>query len=501
MTEHAVVIAGGGPSGLMLAAELALARVDVAIVERRASQDLPGSRAGGLHSRTIEILDQRGIADRFLSEGQVVQVGQFAGVSLDISDFPTRHPYSLGLWQKHIERILAGWVGELPVTFYRGREVTGFAQDETGVDVEVSDGQSLRAQYLAGCDGGRSLVRKAAGIEFPGWDPTTSSLIAEVELAEPPKEWGVHHDATGMHALGRVEYEIRDGEIVYADSGPVGVMLTEAQVGATSEPTLRDLSEAMIAVYGTDYGIHSPTWISRFTDMTRQAATYRDRRVLLAGDAAHVHSPDGAQGLQTAVQDAVNLGWKLAQVVKRTSPESLLDTYHAERHPVAARVLRTTMAHVALRRPDERTKALRDTIGEVLMADEQPRKRFAAMMFGLDIHYDLGEGHPLLGRRMPDLDLLTADGTLRVYTLLHDARPVLLNLDEPGRFEITPWADRVQLIDAEYAGTWELPAIGAVTAPTAVLIRPDGYVAWVGDRTQLGLADALSTWFGPPTAA
>jgi 2-polyprenyl-6-methoxyphenol hydroxylase-like FAD-dependent oxidoreductase len=501
MTEHAVVIAGGGPSGLMLAAELALARVDVAIVERRASQDLPGSRAGGLHSRTIEILDQRGIADRFLSEGQVVQVGQFAGVSLDISDFPTRHPYSLGLWQKHIERILAGWVGELPVTFYRGREVTGFAQDETGVDVEVSDGQSLRAQYLAGCDGGRSLVRKAAGIEFPGWDPTTSSLIAEVELAEPPKEWGVHHDATGMHALGRVEYEIRDGEIVYADSGPVGVMLTEAQVGATSEPTLRDLSEAMIAVYGTDYGIHSPTWISRFTDMTRQAATYRDRRVLLAGDAAHVHSPDGAQGLQTAVQDAVNLGWKLAQVVKRTSPESLLDTYHAERHPVAARVLRTTMAHVALRRPDERTKALRDTIGEVLMADEQPRKRFAAMMFGLDIHYDLGEGHPLLGRRMPDLDLLTADGTLRVYTLLHDARPVLLNLDEPGRFEITPWADRVQLIDAEYAGTWELPAIGAVTAPTAVLIRPDGYVAWVGDRTQLGLADALTTWFGPPTAA
>ena len=505
MTEHAVVIAGGGPTGLMLAGELALAGVDVAIVERRASQDLPGSRAGGLHSRTIEILDQRGIADRFLSEGQVVQVGQFCGVPLDISDFPTRHPYSLGLRQKHIERILAGWVGELAVTIYRGREVTGFAQDETGVDVAVSDGESLRAEYLVGCDGGRSLVRKAAGIEFPGWDPTTSSLIAEVELAEPPEEWGIRHDAIGMHALGRVEYEIRDGEIVYADSGPVGVMLTEAHVGSTSEPTLRDLSEALIAVYGTDYGIHSPTWISRFTDMTRQAAAYRDRRVLLAGDAAHVHSPDGAQGLQIGVQDAVNLGWKLAQVVKRTSPESLLDTYHAERHPVAARVLRTTMAHVALRRPDERTKALRDTIAELLRADEA-RNLFAAMMFGLDIRYDLGPSdvdkkHPLLGRRMPDLDLVTANGPLRVFTLLHDARPVLLNLGEPGGFDITPWAERVQLVDAKYAGTWELPALGPVTAPTAVLIRPDGYVAWVGDLTQLGLADALTTWFGPATTA
>jgi 2-polyprenyl-6-methoxyphenol hydroxylase-like FAD-dependent oxidoreductase len=498
MTEHAVVIAGGGPTGLMLAGELVLAGVDVAIVERRASQDLPGSRAGGLHSRTIEVFDQRGIADRFLSEGQVAQVAGFAGVSLDISDFPTRHPYSLGLWQNHIERILAGWVGELPVTTYRGREVTGIAQDDAGVDVELSDGRSLRAEYLVGCDGGRSVVRKAAGIEFPGWDPTTSSLIAEVELAEEP-ELGIRRDALGVHALGRVEYEIRDGEVVYADEGPVGVMVTEEHVGATSEPTLRDLSEALIAVYGTDYGIHSPTWISRFTDMTRQAAAYRDRRVLLAGDAAHVHAPDGGQGLQIGVQDAVNLGWKLAQVVNRTSPESLLDTYHAERHPVAARVLRTTMAHVALRRTDERTEALRDTIAELLRADE-PRRGFAAMMSGLDIHYDLGEGHPLLGRRMPDLDLVTTGGPLRVFNLLHDARPVLLNLGEPGGFDITPWADRVQLIDATYVGTWELPALGAVTAPTAVLIRPDGHVAWVGDLTQLGLADALTTWFGPPTA-
>jgi 2-polyprenyl-6-methoxyphenol hydroxylase-like FAD-dependent oxidoreductase len=499
MTEHAVVIAGGGPTGLMLAGELALARIDVAIVERRASQSLPGSRAGGLHSRTIEVLDQRGIADRFLAEGQTAQVAAFAGTPLDISDFPTRHNYGLGLWQNHIERILAGWVAELAVPIYRRREVTGIAQDDTGVDVELSGGQPLRAEYAVGCDGGRSLIRKAAGIEFPGWDPTTSSLIAEVELAEEP-EWGIHTDDIGIHSFGRLEYEIRDGEVVYMDRGPARVMVTEEHVGPTTEPTLRDLSEALVAVYGTDYGVHSPTWISRFTDMTRQAASYRAGRVLLAGDAAHVHNPVGGQGLNVGVQDAVNLGWKLAQVVNQTSPESLLDTYHAERHPVAASVLRNTMAQVALRRPDDRIKAVGDVISELLSMDE-PRRRFAAMMSGLDIHYELGEGHPLLGRRMPDLDLVTADGPLRVFTLLHDARPVLLDLGEPGGFDIAPWADRVQVIDAEYAGTWELPALGAVTAPAAVLIRPDGYVAWVGDGAQLGLTDALTTWFGRPLAA
>jgi 2-polyprenyl-6-methoxyphenol hydroxylase-like FAD-dependent oxidoreductase len=497
MTEHSVVIAGGGPTGLMLAGELALAGIDIAVVERRASQDLAGSRAGGLHSRTIEVLDQRGIADRFLAEGQVAQVAGFAWIPLDISDFPTRHPYGLGLWQNHIERILAGWVAELPVTMYRERDVTGFAQDDSGVDVEFSDGGSLRAEYLVGCDGGRSVVRKAAGIEFPGWDPTTSSLIAEVEMAEEP-ELGTRRDALGVHAFGRLEYEIREGKVVYNDEGPVGVMVTEQHVGRTGEPTLRDLSEALVAVYGTDYGIHSPTFISRFTDVTRQAAAYRDRRVLLAGDAAHVHYPVGGQGLNIGVQDAVNLGWKLAQVVKKTSPDSLLDTYHAERHPVAARVLRNTMAQAALLRTDDRTNALRDTFSELLSMDE-PRRRLAAEMSGLGIHYDLGKGHPLLGRRMPDLDLVAADGPLRVFTLLHDAGPVLLNLGEPGAFDIVPWADRVRSIDATYGGPWELPALGAVAAPTAVLVRPDGYVAWVGDGDQLGLAEALTTWFGPPS--
>src|SRR5688572_15647058 len=485
MTNHSVVIAGGGSTGLMLAGELALAGVDVAVLERRPNQELSGARALGISSRTLEVLDQRGIAERFLSAGQIAQITGFAVTRLDISDFPTRHNYGLALWQKHIERILAGWVAELPVTFYRGREVTGFAQDDHGVDVYLSLGQSLRAQYLVGCDGGRSVIRKAAGIEFPGWDATTSAILAEAEMTEEP-ETGIRRTPSGMHAIGKKEYEIKGGEVIYKKGGTVGVMLTESQVGNTSEPTLRDVSEGLIAVYGTDYGIHSHTWITRFTDMTRQAAESRKGRVLLAGDAAHVHSPVGGQGLNTGVQDAMNLGWKLAQVVNRTSPESLLDTYHAERHPVAARVLRNTMAQVALMRVDDRIEALRDTVSD-LLSMEEPRKRFAAMMSGLDIHYDLGDGPPLLGRRMPDLDLVTADGPLRVFTLLHDARPVLLNLGEPGGFDSTPRADRVQLIDATYDGDWELPALGEVAAPAAVLIRPERCCAWVGERTPLGL--------------
>jgi 2-polyprenyl-6-methoxyphenol hydroxylase-like FAD-dependent oxidoreductase len=435
----------------------------------------------------------------------VAQVATFATTVLDMSDFPTRHPYSLGIWQNQIERIMAAWIAELPVRRYYGCEVTGFEQDDDGVDVELSDGPSLRAQYLVGCDGGRSVVRKAAGIDFPGWDPTTSSLIAEVEMTEEP-ELGTRHDAVGVHALGRLEYEIRDGEVVYMDGGPVRVMVTERQIGSTGEPTLRDLSEALVAVYGTDFGLHDPTWISRFTDMTRQAAAYRAGRVLLAGDSAHVHYPAGGQGIGLGVQDAVNLGWKLAQMVKGTSPESLLDTYQHERHPVAARALRHTMALTALQRQDERIKALVDVVSELASLDE-PRKRLAGVISGLDVHYDLGEGHPLVGRRMPDLDLVTASGPLRVFELLHGAKPVLITFGGPGGFDITPWADRVQLIDAEYGGLWELPVLGAVTAPTAVLVRPDGYVAWVGDvawigdRTDLGLPEALTTWFGPPTTA
>ena len=483
MTEHEVVIAGGGPTGMMLAGELALAGIDVAIVERRVDEDLSGARAGGLHSRTIEELDQRGIADRFLSQGRTAQIAGFAWIPLNMSDLPTRHPYGLALFQTRIERILAEWIGELGVPVYRGREVTGFSQDDTGVDVTSSGGESLRAAYLVGCDGGRSLVRKAAGIDFPGWDATVSHIIAEVELADEP-QWGLRRDELGIRALSRME------------NGPVRVMVTERRPGRTGEPSLDDLREEMVAAYGTDYGVHSPSWISRFTDMARQAASYRAGRVLIAGDAAHVHYPAGGQGLNTGAQDAVNLGWKLAQVVRGVSPESLLDSYHAERHPVAAGVLRNTLAQVALLRGDERTNALRDT-AILLLGMDEPRRRMAADMSGLNVRYDLGEGHPLLGRRMPDLDVVTTDGPSRVFTLLHDARPLLLNFADPGGIDITVWAGRVRPFDVRYEGMWELPVVGTVAAPSAVLVRPDGYVAWVGEGTVSGLSDALGRWFGP----
>jgi 2-polyprenyl-6-methoxyphenol hydroxylase-like FAD-dependent oxidoreductase len=499
MTDHAVLIVGGGPTGLMLAGELALAGVEAVILERRADQTLAGSRAGGLHARTLEILDQRGIVERFLAEGQRAQVAAFGAVPLDISDFPTRHPYGLGLWQNHIERLLADWVRELGVPIRFDREVTDIAPDEHGVTATLADGETLRARYLVGCDGGRSLVRKRAGIDFPGWDATTSAIIAECEVREQP-ELGMRRDARGTHGFGRVQYEIREGKVVFADHGPVRVMITEPHVGRTDEPTLEDLRQALIDLYGTDYGVHSPTWISRFTDTTRQAAAYRAGRLLLAGDAAHVHSPVGGQGLNIGVHDAVNLGWKLAQVIKGISPDALLDTYHAERHPVAARVLRTTMAQVALMRTDDRTDALRGSVAELLGMDE-PRKRFAAMLSGLDVRYDCGEGHALLGRRMPDLDLTMTDGPRRIYALLHAARPVLLRLGGRPTVDITPWADRVRLVAASYTGAWDLPAMGAVAGPEAVLIRPDGHVAWVGDGSDAGLVDALTAWCGPPGAS
>jgi 3-(3-hydroxy-phenyl)propionate hydroxylase len=468
----------------MLAAELALARVDVAIFERRPDQTLAGLRAGGLQARTIEVLDQRGIAERFLSQGKLMQVTGFAMIPLDISDFPTRHHYGLALTQNHIERLLAAWVEELSVPIYRGREVTTFAQDDAGVDVTLSDGASLRAQYLVGCDGGRSLIRKQAGIAFPGWDASVSYMIAEVDMRDEPA-WGVRIGEKGVNALAKME-----------DGKRVRLVLIEPELARGDEPTVDDLRRALLAVYGTDFGVHNVTWLSRFSDMARQAASYRERRVLLAGDAAHVHSPTGGQGLNIGVQDAVNLGWKLAQVVRGSSPPTLLDTYQTERHPIAARVLENTLAQTALGRGDERTRALHKKMSELLAMDE-PRKRYAGMMSGLDVHYDLGPGHPLLGRRVPDLDLITESGPRRLFSLLHAARPILLNLGDPESIDITPWADRVRWINARHDGAWQLPVLGTISPATALLIRPDGYVAWLGeDGTDEGLAGALTRWFG-----
>ncbi|MGY8706365.1 FAD-dependent monooxygenase [Bradyrhizobium sp. 18BD] len=485
--DHSVIIAGAGPTGLMLAAELTLAQIDVAVIERRANQELIGTRAGGLHARTIEILDQRGVADRFLCEGQIVQLAGFAWTRLDISDLPTRHAYGLALRQSRIEQILADWVEELAVKIYRNTEVTGFVQDATHVDVDLSSGVSLRTNYLVGCDGGRSPVRKTAGVDFVGFEPTLSNLMAEVEMTAEPA-WGLRHDALGFHGLSK------------AESGRVLVLVTEATLDRTGEPTLPDLGDALVAVYGTDFGAHNPSYISRFTDASRQASSYRKGRVLLAGDAAHIHHSVGGQGLNIGMQDAVNLGWKLAQVVKGMSSDSLLDTYHAERHPVGARLLRNTMAQIALlRRNDDGRKAARDVVSDLLAMDE-PRQRIGAMMSGLDIRYDLGDGHALLGRRMPDLDLTIEGRATRLFTLLHDARGVLLNFGEAWTLDLAPWADRIEFIDAIYDGPWELPAIGQVAAPKAVLVRPDGHVAWVGDERQHGLANALITWFGTAAA-
>lgn len=482
-TECAVAIVGAGPTGLMLAGELALAGVDVAVLERRAEREVEGSRAGGLHSRTIEIFDQRGIAGRFLAAGETHPVVPFAEAMLECGDLPTRHPYSLALFQKHIERILAEWVEELGVRVRYGQGATDFAQDDDGVEVRLEDGGTLRARYLVGCDGGRSTIRKLAGIEFPGWDASLSALVALVEMDEEP-EPGVRYGPFGISGID----PRREGRTVR-------VVVTEREV-MSGEPTLPDLQAALRAVYGTDFGAHSPTWISRFTDATRQAASYREGRVLLAGDAAHIHYPAGGQGLQHGVQDAVNLGWKLALVVDGTAPESLLDTYQAERHPPTAAALRETMAASALHRGDARTAALRESLTELAALDE-PRRLIAARRLGLDTRYDLGSGHPLLGRRMPDLDLRTDAGPRTVYALLHRARPALINFGPAGAIKVGPWAERVQLLEAEPAGdTWELPAIGEIPAPDAVLIRPDGHIAWVGQGTDDDLHAALEAWFG-----
>jgi 3-(3-hydroxy-phenyl)propionate hydroxylase len=484
-----VIVAGAGPTGMMVAGELALAGVDVQIVERRSTSDLVGMRARGFHSRTIEILDQRGIADRFLAEGQTVPAASFANASVDISDLPTRHPYTLALVQSQIERILTDWIGELGVPIHREREVVGFAQDASGVDLHLADGAPMRARYLVAADGGRSTIRKAAGIEFPGWDATRSTLIAEVEVTEETPK-GIHIDETGIHGLNPMD-----------NGRTMQVLVTEQQLGPATEPTLADLSRALIAVYDTDFGVRNPTSISRFSDATRQAAAYRAGRVLLAGDAAHIHSPTGGQGIGLGVEDAVNLGWKLAQVIKDIAPDSLLDTYQAERHPPTARVLKYTMAMSVTQLADGRVSALADVLSDLLSIDAA-RVKLAGLHLGLDVCYETEDGrHPLLGRRMPDLDLTSADGPLRVFTLLHDAHAALLNLGEPGSVALGSWGDRVRLVDALYEGAWELPVIGAVEAPAAVLIRPDGHVAWVGDGTNAGLEEALARWFGPPAAA
>jgi 3-(3-hydroxy-phenyl)propionate hydroxylase len=481
-SEHQVVVVGGGPAGMMLAAELKLANVDVVVLERRETQDLESPRSRGLHARTIEILDQRGIADRFLAEGTPMQVQSFAGIPLDISDFPTRHNHGLALLQSRFERIMAAWLAELGVDTARGREVTGFTAHPQHVEVSLADGSSLRAEYLVGCDGSHSMVRKTAGIDFAGWDPSVCWITAEVEVQEQP-EFGMR----GGGGIGR------------AEDGRVGVTLAEPDPDARfDEPTLTDLRTALARVDRTDYGAHSPRYIARFTDMTRQAVTYRSGRVLIAGDAAHVHAPLGGQGLNLGVQDAVNLGWKLAQVVNGTSPDEILDSYEAERHPVAADLMHNTMAQRALSTTDAQTVALRDMVADLLTLDDA-RRKIAGMISGLDIRYDtVSDDHPMVGRRVPDRVVRTAHGSRRrVYEYLHDAKGLLLDLEANSDFDPSLWGGRMEHVVGTSPGKWELPIVGTVEAPSALLVRPDGHVAWAGTGTDDGLDEALTKWFGP----
>ncbi|MEU9181075.1 FAD-dependent monooxygenase [Streptomyces sp. NPDC048550] len=491
-----VVIAGAGPTGLMLACELRLAGADVVVVERLAERT-GESRAGGIHSRTLEVLDQRGILDRFLAVGELQPVGHFSGLYLDFDESESRHPYPLMILQSDIERLLEEWAGELGVQVRRSSEVSGIRQDQDGVTVELGTADAapvtLRARYLVGCDGGRSTVRKLAGIDFPGTEATMTALIGDVELPDLPEDYvWVRRCAGG------------DYSAIAFEPGWYRVITSEYDRVADRDeaPTFEQLRESLIRVAGTDFGMNSPRWVSRFNDAARQAAEYRQGRVLLAGDAAHIHFPAGGQGLNMGVQDAVNLGWKLASVVRGRAPESLLDSYHAERHPVGERVLHNTRAQSALARPGAQTDALREVFGSLMVFDDVNRA-LRLMLTALDIRYPVDVDHALAGRRVPDADLKTPEGTIGVYDLLHSGRPVLLDLSGSAAVADVAkgWADRVDLVEARSEDDqWAVPAIDQVPAPAALLIRPDGHVAWASDGgapDTSALRTALTTWFGP----
>ncbi|USQ86415.1 FAD-dependent monooxygenase [Streptomyces phaeoluteigriseus] len=492
-----VVIAGAGPTGLMLACELRLAGADVVVVERL-TERTGESRAGGMHSRTLEVLDQRGVLDRFLAVGELQPVGHFSGLWLDFDESESRHPYPLMILQSAIERLLEEWAAELGVRVRWSSGVSGIRQDEAGVEVELGTADAapaqLRARYLVGCDGGRSTVRKLSGIDFPGTPATMTALIGDVELPDLPEEYVWARRCPGG-----------DFSAIAFEAGWHRVITSEYdRVPDRDEPaTFEQLRESLVRLAGTDFGMRGPRWISRFGDAARQAAQYRDGRVLLAGDAAHIHFPAGGQGLNLGVQDAVNLGWKLASVVRGRAPESLLDTYHAERHPVGERVLHNTRAQAALARPGVQMDALRDVFGSLIVFDDVNRY-LRGMLTALDIRYPVGCDHPLAGRRVPDADLKTPDGATGVHELLHTARPLLLDLR--GSTEVATaaegWTDRVDLVEARSEDDhWPVPAGGDIPAPTALLIRPDGHVAWAaaagGAPDTTTLRTALTTWFGP----
>ncbi|KNB53279.1 rifampin monooxygenase [Streptomyces caatingaensis] len=473
-----VIVVGGGPTGLMLAAELRLHDVRVLVLERDPAPT-PVVRALGLHARSVEVLDQRGLLERFLEHGRKYRVGGFfAGLgSVWPEGLDTAHPYTLGIPQTITDRLLAERATELGAEIRRGHEVTGLAQDEEGVTVELADGARLRTRYLVGCDGGRSTVRKLLGIGFPGEPARNETLLGEMRVAAPPEE------------VAAVVAEVRRTHqrfgLMPLEDGVYRVVVPAAEVAGdrTVAPALEDVRQRLRAVAGTDFGVHAPRWLSRFGDATRQAERYRDGRVLLAGDAAHVHPPTGGQGLNLGLQDAFNLGWKLAAEVRGRAPDGLLDSYHAERHPVGADVLDNTRAQMELMSTEPGPRAVRRILSELIDIEEVNR-RLMEKITATGIRYDFGEGHALLGRRLRDMTLKRG----RLYELMRGGRGLLL--DRTGRLSVAGWEDRVDHVTDPCEELDGVPA---------ALLRPDGHVAWVGEDPR-ELRGPLAQWFGAAAA-
>lgn len=490
-----VIIAGAGPTGLTLATELRRGGVDVLLLDRQPSRIADGSRAAGMQPRTVELLDQRGIVDRFLAFGSPSNHPNFAGIRLDYSQLPSRFPKALDILQAETERLLDAVAAELGAPVRWAAEVTGVRQDADGVEVTVErpgGTETLAGSYLVGCDGGRSSVRKLIGVGFPGTDASMVNLLGDVELDEPPERLlRLDRRAAGLITVLQLQ------------PGWYRIVTTERERKADrGEPvTFEELRASVERVAGTDFGMHSPRWLSHFTDAARQAESFRLGRVLLAGDAAHIHLPAGGQGMNMGMWDAFNLGWKLAAVVRGDAPDALLDTYHDERHAADANILKMSRAQSVLVDPDPRMADLAEVMAR-LVALGDVNHYLSSAMSGLDVRYAMPGAHPLLGRRVPDADISTPGVAKRVFELLRAARPVLLDMS--GKADLADagagWAGRIDIVAADCpAPAWEVPGAGSIPRPAALLIRPDGHVAWVGDRNPDldALHEALNTWCGP----